>query len=238
MKTWLKLYIGWWESEWLIVLSSEARLCWLLFLERVKSHGDGGRLKRSAEGFLARQWYVGEESIRQMLKAAENDGAVIVHEHEWEVANWRAYQGDPTGAERQARFRERHKTEPGDGHNALRNARNTEERRGEEKRTPSLKGSPKGAPVAFAGAECPEALSAAASRWEAYRRECRFPGWKRPTWESNFRKYGARPFEFAAAVDHSIGKGWRGLFEPDAKPEARSECDGLPNARDLARVAP
>lgn len=108
---WFRLNCDWWESEWLSVLSAEARLAWVLFLGRAKTHGSGGVLKKSPTELLARQWLIGEEAILQVLKAAEQNGAVTSDGNSWLITGWAKFQGDPTAAERQAEFRRRRQLE-------------------------------------------------------------------------------------------------------------------------------
>lgn len=105
----MKLYIGWHESDWLSVLAAESRLCWVLFLERVKTHGDGGSLKKTNYDDLAKRWNVGVENIRNMVKAATIDGAIEEDETHWHVTGWSEYQEDRTNADRQKRYRDRQK---------------------------------------------------------------------------------------------------------------------------------
>lgn len=127
----VKAYIGWWEEDWINVLSAESQLAWIKFMERGKSHGIGGAVPKFSFQTVARQWLQGEESIRQMIRAAEMSGEVVDRGDHWLIVNWRRDQGDETGAERQRRFKERQKGNDG---NALGNGGNAEERRGEEKR--------------------------------------------------------------------------------------------------------
>jgi len=109
------------ESEWLIVLSPASRLAWVQLLAYVKGAGTDGRAKQKSAPVFARQNYIGEEDVEQMLRAAKNDGALKVVDGEWVVSNWRAYQGDETNAARQQRWRDRN------GRNALRNTENERE---------------------------------------------------------------------------------------------------------------
>ena len=113
---WFRVNCDWWESDWVCVLSAEARLAWVLFLGRVKTHGFGGRLKQTPTHLLARQWMIGEEAVMQIIKAAEQNGAIVSDGDAWVVTGWAKYQGDATGAERQRRLKE---SKGGNGGNAL-----------------------------------------------------------------------------------------------------------------------
>lgn len=129
---WLRLDISWSTSDWLCVLSAEARLAWVELLCYVKAYGTAGRARAKSPEAFARMIYVGEEAVRQLLKAAEMHGALTVVEGDWLIVKWREYQGDESNAERQARFRENQKarsdagtsTEESNGSNALRPLRN------------------------------------------------------------------------------------------------------------------
>jgi hypothetical protein len=114
---WFRLNVGWWETDWISVLSAEAQLAWIKFLGRVKTHGYGGTLGKVNTALLARQWMQGEESILQMLKAAKIEGAIVDDGDSWTVPKWAVYQGDPTNAERQRRFKERSKSVGDNGSN-------------------------------------------------------------------------------------------------------------------------
>lgn len=125
---WLRLDISWSTSDWLCVLSAEARLAWVELLCYVKAYGTAGRARAKSPEAFARMIYVGEESIRQLLKAAEMHGALSVVEGDWIIVKWREYQCDENNANRQARFRENQKSRSdapeSNGSNALRPLRN------------------------------------------------------------------------------------------------------------------
>ena len=106
---WFRVNCDWWESDWLHVLSAEAQLAWIKLLGRVKSVGVGGSVKQTSTSLLAHQWLQSEESVRQMLRAAEIAGAIIVEDDSWFITEWHKYQSDTTNAERQKLHRERKK---------------------------------------------------------------------------------------------------------------------------------
>lgn len=107
---WFRVDSDWWMTEWLVCLSAEARLAWILLIGHVKANGERGRAKSLSPQVAARVWMIGEESVRQLLIAAENAGAITKDDGDWVVTKWRDYQTDPTHAERQAEYRERKKT--------------------------------------------------------------------------------------------------------------------------------
>jgi len=131
---WFRVNCDWWESDWLHVLSAEAQLAWIKLLGRVKSVGVGGSVKQTSTSLLARQWLQSEESVLQMLKAAEMAGAISVEDGSWVITGWSKFQNDTTNAERQKSHRERKKagesqdlgsnSDESNGSNALRPLRN------------------------------------------------------------------------------------------------------------------
>lgn len=107
MGRWIRVDLDIFNSEWLFVLSAGARLAWVQLLLYTKANGTGGRVKSMRPQVAAHQWMIGDEDVRQMLQAAENDEALVVDDGEWIVMNWSEYQPvDSTGADRQRRFRD------------------------------------------------------------------------------------------------------------------------------------
>lgn len=119
MARWIRLNIDFHLSSWLVTLSAEARLAWVMLLCYVKSNGIGGAAKEIDSLTASRLWFVGEESVRQMLIAADKSGALRTVDGEWQVVKWKQYQGDETAADRQRRFKERKKEAEVTGGNAL-----------------------------------------------------------------------------------------------------------------------
>lgn len=111
MARWIRVNLDWSSSDWLVVLSSEARLCWIEFLCHVKQNGSKGSVAKRHPLTLARKWGVGEESVSQMLRAAEADGAITVTEQDWIVEKWREYQGDDAERMRNWRAKNREKSD-------------------------------------------------------------------------------------------------------------------------------
>jgi len=123
-RKWLKLYVGWSDSEWLASLDAGPRLCWPLVLEYVKCMGSGGIATVRAQR-IATFYNVPLEWIELLLSAATADGAVQLDGQKLTVLNWSDYQGDPTGAERVKRHREaKSRNVTGNDGNALRPLRN------------------------------------------------------------------------------------------------------------------
>lgn len=91
---WLRISLDWSTSDWLIILSAESRLCWIEFLCYVKQVGTFGTVAKRHPLTLARRWGVGEESVTQMLRAAELHGAITTQDEQWVVAKWTHYQGN------------------------------------------------------------------------------------------------------------------------------------------------
>lgn len=205
----LKLNANWMESEWLIVLSAEARLAWVQLLCYVKTNGIGGRVKAKPIIIFAQQNFMGEESVAQMIRAAKIDGALIEEDGVWIMQNWAVHQGDETNAERQRRFRSKQNDGDSNGCNALRNGSNTEEKRGEERKGDNPL-TPKGEVW-----EClPPEFHLSAKVWAAYRKQLRVKPWLEITWKSQVKKFDGDSERFANAVEYTIAQGWQGLQEP------------------------
>ncbi len=209
---WLRLNTDWHLSDWLVVLSSESRLAWVQLLCHVKINGFGGKCKAIAPIVAERLWFVNEPSIRQMLQAAENAGALVVTDGAWEVAKWNEYQGSSGNADRQKAWRQRQNRNES---NALRNPTETETET--ETNTPKA---PKGDGVSrkpFDGAVIPSTFLKAATAWEKHRSEYRHKLWKKSTWETVLKKYDGDHARFGRAVANSIENAYQGLIEPTSK---------------------
>lgn len=74
--------------------------------------------------------------------------------------------------------------------------------------------------AAFDWADAPQSLNtpkvqSAMEEWHAYRRECGWSAWKPITIKTKLTEYENRPDDLIAAIRHSIGNGWRGIFAPN-----------------------
>ncbi len=102
----VRLFVGWDESEWLYAISGHACNCWPRLLCWVKRNGVAGRCKSAAPAVLAGRWKVDFADVVELLGAALEHGAVIAEGGDWIVPNWSVYQeADSTAAERQRKFR-------------------------------------------------------------------------------------------------------------------------------------
>lgn len=104
---WIRLEVGWQDTEWAVGLSAEARLCWVLLLCHVQAKGLRGTVAKAPLQVLARQWGVGEESIRQMLAVANQYRLVLDDGHTWTMGDPSPFVKDPTAAERVRAYRQR-----------------------------------------------------------------------------------------------------------------------------------
>ena len=104
---WIRISIDFYLSRWVLPLSAEAKLAWIMLLSHVKGHGSSGVCKAIDPTTAARLWFMGEESVRQMLIAAQSGGALAITDGEWTVVKWIQYQGDETAAERMKRYRDK-----------------------------------------------------------------------------------------------------------------------------------
>lgn len=223
---WFRLNVDWWEREWCLVLSSEARLCWVLLLGRIGSSGQRGSIPKSPIQLLARQWLVGEESIRQMLTAAIGAGELIDKDDSWTVSDPSIFAKDPTAAERKQAQRTREK---GEVSQMSRDVTDVTTQNSTEQDSTEPPKSPKGEkkpPVDFEGAACPDCLKEAALTWQSYKR-AKGQAWKLPTWERNFAKYADEPFKFALMVDYTIERGYQGLLMPEGKKPGSAAAPSL-----------
>jgi hypothetical protein len=91
---WIRINVGWDDTEWIAGLSAEARLSWVMMLCHVKRDGIGGNCKALAYPVAGRKWGVRPESVREMIEAARIDGAVYEADGEWTVTAWAKYQPD------------------------------------------------------------------------------------------------------------------------------------------------
>ena len=105
-RRWIRLDVGWNESDWLAELSVGARLAWVLLLGAVKRDGVGGQLKTPTTKWAARTWAIPESDVAEMLAAASKHGALGVEGGAWTVFGWEKYQKpDRTAADRMRRLR-------------------------------------------------------------------------------------------------------------------------------------
>ena len=111
-RRWIRLDLGWDESDWLVSLPPETRLSWIKLLIHVKRDGADGRAKALSPRAAAVLWRVSDDAVLTLLQAAKADGALIVEDGDWVVSNWPLYQKpDRTNADRQRRHRERQRDE-------------------------------------------------------------------------------------------------------------------------------
>jgi hypothetical protein len=105
---WIRLDVGFDDTEWVFSLSAESQLAWVKLLCYSKRDGIGGRVKAMSYAVAAKRWGVGAENVEKMIHAAKLDGAITENDGDWVVAGWDHYQQpDNTNSERQKRYRER-----------------------------------------------------------------------------------------------------------------------------------
>lgn len=108
MRRWIRLDADWEEDDWLHGMTGEAAGCWPRLLCWVKLRGKGGRCRYPSTAVLAHTWRVSQEAVVGLVVAGLDHGALARENGDLIVVNWDAYQEpDRTGAERQARWRER-----------------------------------------------------------------------------------------------------------------------------------
>jgi hypothetical protein len=118
---WVRLNVVWDGSVWLAALPWPVRAAWPLILCYVKREGREGRVKAPIAQRFAGGHDIPVEVITALSNAAIENGALIVEDGHWIIANWDVYQKpDPTNAERQKRYKQAHA-----GSNANNNAQET-----------------------------------------------------------------------------------------------------------------
>lgn len=117
-RRWIRLDVGWEESEWIAGLPLGARLAWVLLIGHVKTRGIGGRAKAPSTSIIARKWDIPAADVEAMIRAAVDDGALEIQDGEWVLTAWARYQEpDLTAAERKRRERaSRNSATNGTGH--------------------------------------------------------------------------------------------------------------------------
>lgn len=219
----VKLNLTWGDSEWLSLLSDGARLAWVFVLVHVKATGIGGRAKSISSEMFARKFYLNVKDVDQLLIAAQKDGALVVEDGEWIITKWKKHQGDETNAKRQKDWRERHREEQFEpestakntvrnGHNALRNARNTEEKRREDNKPPK---SPKGDVGCLSDFfDGDPQVKAVFAEYQAYRRERKsspYKGIGLSNLATQLRNNGYTPSMVVELLKHCMASNWLGV---------------------------
>lgn len=218
---WIRLSTDWHLSNWLVVLSAESRLAWVQLLCHVKTNGFAGRCKALSPLVAERLWFVNEPSVRQMLQAAEQAGALVVEGEDWQVVKWREYQGDDGAADRQRRRREFKSradvTDVTRDHRDVTDVTSTETETVTmtETMTETSPQTPRKAGGRVWEQVLPSAYWEAAMRWAKYRAEAKLGAWKPPTWAAQGSKFPS-PDDFSAAVERSVSNGWHGLFQSES----------------------
>jgi hypothetical protein len=103
-RRWVRVDTTWSQSEWLAELHPECRLVWIELLCYAKAHGTDGRVKASYVA-LERVTGVTRYRVQELVTAATTHGSLVEDGGEWVIAEWKTYQGDPTGKERVRRHR-------------------------------------------------------------------------------------------------------------------------------------
>lgn len=108
MRRWIRLDVGWDDSDWIAELSTGAQLAWVKLLCHCKRDGVRGVCKAISPSVAARRWNVTADDVREMIEAGRRDGAIHYEDGTWTLTTWTHYQGDPSNRDRQRRYRERH----------------------------------------------------------------------------------------------------------------------------------
>jgi hypothetical protein len=111
-RRWIRLDIGWDDSEWVAELSPLAQLAWIKLLCHAKRDGIAGTCKALVPKVAARRWGVPLDAIQEMLDAGRREGAIHQDNGDWSLTAWDRYQVDNSNAARQRRWRERQRNAP------------------------------------------------------------------------------------------------------------------------------
>lgn len=108
---WFRVNTTWSQSEWLADLPPASRLAWIELLGYVKAHGYDGKARAVSPSVFGRMYGIPAKDVQALLDAALADGALRADDGSWTITGWTAHQGDPTGAQRVRRYRERKEKE-------------------------------------------------------------------------------------------------------------------------------
>jgi hypothetical protein len=106
---WFRVNTTWSQSDWIATLSPGARLAWIELLSHIKAHGYDGRLRGVTRYTVSRLYNIPIEDVSALFDAAVGHGAMAIVDGEVVIAKWGEYQGDPTGAQRVRKHREKEK---------------------------------------------------------------------------------------------------------------------------------
>lgn len=105
-RRWIRVDVGWSDSEWVGNLEPGGRLAWIELLAYAKRDGAGGSVKALTAAAFGRKIRVPAADVQAMLDEAAKDGALVIADGTWTLTNWTEYQEpDRTAAERQRRHR-------------------------------------------------------------------------------------------------------------------------------------
>lgn len=212
MNRYIRLDTMWDASPWLIPLAEGAQLSWVKLLCYVKNAGREGRAKALIPLLASRMWNVGEESVRQLLYAAEGHGALRIDGSDWVIVKWSEYQGDSTAAERKQRQREREK----EGKSRM--SRVTPVSSREKEKDTEKESNPPKSPLPGGVPDSLKPITSELVEWCSHRKHAGKPvtveAWNRTV--AKLEGWGVERARIAIA--HSIEAGWQGVFEPKSKP--------------------
>lgn len=105
-RRWIRIDVGWSDSEWVGGLEPAGRLAWVELMTYAKRDGVGGVVKALTPVAFGRKVRIPVEDVSAMLEAAIEDGALKSVDGNWILANWSSYQdSDSTAKERMRRYR-------------------------------------------------------------------------------------------------------------------------------------
>ena len=168
MNRYFKLDTAWDARPWIQALSAEAQNVWIKLQCYVAAHGLGGRVNALTTAHAARMFWVGEETVRQLLTAAELAGQLEISTDYWILTTWKDEQGYVQAKERMRKLRERKKeAELPEQDVTLRNVTHKKKKREEEK--------PPKSPEGFLLPESLESIRGSFEELVAHRKEMKKP---------------------------------------------------------------
>jgi hypothetical protein len=105
---WFRRNVDMMDSEWLAALPWASRAVWGEILAYVASQAVHGRCRAPIVKRFAGGRDIPVECVEECIAAAVADGALLIEDGDWIIANWARYQGGAkSNAERQKEHRER-----------------------------------------------------------------------------------------------------------------------------------
>jgi hypothetical protein len=92
-RRWIRVDVGWSDSEWVGNLEPGGRLAWIELLAYVRSYGVTGRVRRLAPSVASRRWDIPADDVAAMESAAVTAGVLELEDggKTWALRDWQQY---------------------------------------------------------------------------------------------------------------------------------------------------